>query len=73
MGFFLNSSRLLKDFRKKYNMPRHAMHLMQDYFWKVFHMHTNLICNLYAHLCWQKNYSCKKWVLHVTHDFILCP
>jgi hypothetical protein len=22
-GFFLNSSRILKDFRKKYNMPCH--------------------------------------------------
>jgi hypothetical protein len=51
-GFFLNSSRLLKDFRK-YNMPCHAMHPMQDYFWNVFHMHGKLICNLYALLCWQ--------------------
>jgi hypothetical protein len=32
-GFFLISSRLLKDFRKiKYAMPCHAMHPMQDHF-----------------------------------------
>jgi hypothetical protein len=29
-------------------MPCHAMHPMQDYFRKVFHMHGKLICNLYA-------------------------
>jgi hypothetical protein len=34
-GFFLNSSRLLKDFRK-YNMPCHAMHPMQDLFLESF-------------------------------------
>jgi hypothetical protein len=33
-GFFLNSSRLLKDFRKKCNMPCHAMHPIQDLFLK---------------------------------------
>jgi hypothetical protein len=27
-------------------------------------MHGKLICNLYSLLCWQKIYSCKKWVLH---------
>jgi hypothetical protein len=27
-------------------------------------MHYNLICILYALLCGQKFYSCKKWVLH---------
>jgi hypothetical protein len=27
---------------------------MQDLFWKLFHMHGKLICNLYALLCWQK-------------------
>jgi hypothetical protein len=31
----------------------HAMHPMQDYFWKVFHTHGKLICNLYALLRWQ--------------------
>jgi hypothetical protein len=41
------------------------MHPMQDYFWKDFYMHGKLICNLYALLCWQKFYSCKKWVLHI--------
>jgi hypothetical protein len=25
-------------------MPCHAMHPMQDYFWKVFHKYYNLIC-----------------------------
>jgi hypothetical protein len=38
---------------EKYNMPCHAMHPMQDYFWKVFHMYGKLMCNLYALLCWQ--------------------
>jgi hypothetical protein len=57
--FLLNSSRLLKNFRKKYNMSCHVMHPMQDYFWKIFHMHDKLICNIYALLYWQKNYSCK--------------
>jgi hypothetical protein len=28
-------------------------------------MYYNLICNLYALLCGQKFYSCKKWVLHL--------
>jgi hypothetical protein len=43
-GFFLNSSRLLKDFRK--NIICHAMQcaLYKIYFWKVFHMNYNLIC-----------------------------
>jgi hypothetical protein len=35
-------------------MPCDTMHLMKDLFWKVFHMHGKLICNLYALLCWQK-------------------
>jgi hypothetical protein len=30
VGIFLNSSRLLEDFRKKYNMPCPAMHPMED-------------------------------------------
>jgi hypothetical protein len=34
-GFFLNSSRLLKDFRK-YDMPCHAMHPIQDLFFEGF-------------------------------------
>jgi hypothetical protein len=34
-------------------MPCHAMHALQDYFWKVFHMHGKLVCKLYALLCWQ--------------------
>jgi hypothetical protein len=43
---------------------------MRDYFWKVFHMHSKFICHLYALLCWQKIYSCKKWVLQMarSHD-----
>jgi hypothetical protein len=28
-------------------------------------MHGKLIGNLYALLCWQKNYSWKKWLLHI--------
>jgi hypothetical protein len=39
-GFFLNSSRLLKDFRKKYNMPCHAMHPIQDLFLESFFICT---------------------------------
>jgi hypothetical protein len=34
-------------------MPCHAMHPMQDYFWKDFYMHNKSICNLYALLYWQ--------------------
>jgi hypothetical protein len=43
--FFLNSSRLLKDFKKIYIIC-HAMQctLYKIYFWKVFHMNYNLIC-----------------------------
>jgi hypothetical protein len=37
--------------------------LYKIYFWKVFHMHYNLICILYALLCGQKFYSYKKWLL----------
>jgi hypothetical protein len=35
MRIFLNSSRLLKDFRK-YNMPCHAMHSIQGLFLESF-------------------------------------
>jgi hypothetical protein len=42
--------------------------LYKIYFWKVFHMYYNLICILYALLCGQKNYSCKKWVLQRLSD-----
>jgi hypothetical protein len=59
MGIFLASSRILE----KYNMPCHAMHPMQDYFWKDFYMHDESICNLYALLCWQNFILAKKWVL----------
>jgi hypothetical protein len=38
--------------------------LYKIYFWEVFHMYYNLICILYALLCGQKFYSCKKWVLY---------
>jgi hypothetical protein len=50
--FFLNFSRLLKDFRKIKNaMPCNASYAR--FFWKDFYMHNNSICNLYALLCWQ--------------------
>jgi hypothetical protein len=53
MGIFLNSSRLVKDFRKiKYAMPYNASYAIL-FFWKDFYTHVNLICNLYALLCWQ--------------------
>jgi hypothetical protein len=43
-GFFLNSSRLLKNFRKiKYAMPCNASYT-RFIFLKVFHMNYNLIC-----------------------------
>jgi hypothetical protein len=31
----------------------HAMHPMQDFFGRIFICTTDLICNLYALLCWQ--------------------
>jgi hypothetical protein len=66
-GFFLNSSRLLKDFRKKYNMPCHAMHPIQDFIFGKFFIWTTIwYAFLYALLVAQKSYSCKKWVLHVS-------
>jgi hypothetical protein len=58
--FFLNSSMIFKDFRKKYNM---SCHPMQDYFWKYFYMHDKFDIQ---HICTSmlaKFYSCKKWVL----------
>jgi hypothetical protein len=56
MSIFLNSSRLFKDFRKiEYAMPCHAMHPMQYYFWKVFHMLRKLRCNLYV-LLYRQNF-----------------
>jgi hypothetical protein len=58
--FFLISSRILKDFRKKkYNIPCHAMHPMQDDFWKDFYMHSKSICTSML----AKFYPCKKRVL----------
>jgi hypothetical protein len=61
--FFLNSSRLLKDFRK-IKHACHAMHPMQDYFfWKDFYLHGKLICNLYALLCW-RNFILAKSRMH---------
>ncbi|WP_428025516.1 hypothetical protein, partial [Arcobacter sp.] len=39
MRIFLNSSRLLKDFRKN-NMPCHAMHPIQDLFFERFFIYT---------------------------------
>jgi hypothetical protein len=50
--FFLNSSRLFKDFRKiKYVMPCNASYARL--FLEGFYMHDKLICNLYALLYWQ--------------------
>jgi hypothetical protein len=49
-------------------MPCHTMHPIQDlFFWKVFHMYYNLICNFFIStpIC-TKFYSCKKWVLQKT-------
>jgi hypothetical protein len=44
--------------------------LYKIYFWKVFQMYYNLICILYALLCGQKFYSCKKWVLHYRNQHV---
>jgi hypothetical protein len=54
MRIFLNSSRLLKDFRK--NITCHAMQciLYKIYFWKVFHMYYNLICIFICTPMWIK-------------------
>jgi hypothetical protein len=50
-------------------MPCHAMHPMQDLFWKVFHMYGKLICIIYALLCWQ-NFILKKWVLQIAMNLV---
>jgi hypothetical protein len=63
MGIFPKFFYASQGFLEKYNMPYLAMHPMQVLFWKVFHMHGKLICNLYAFLCWQNFIFCKKWVL----------
>jgi hypothetical protein len=53
MRIFLNSSRLLMDFRKiYYAMPCNASYT-RLIFGKVFHMYCKLICISYALLCWQ--------------------
>jgi hypothetical protein len=51
-GFSLNSSRILKDFRK--NAICHAMKctLCKIIFERIFICKTNSISNLYALLCW---------------------
>jgi hypothetical protein len=49
MRIFLNSSRLLKDFRKKYNMPCHAMHLIQDLFLESFSYVLQCDMHFYMH------------------------
>jgi hypothetical protein len=50
-GFFLNSSRLLKEFRKiKGAMPCNASY-SRLFLWKDFYIHDKLICILYALLC----------------------
>jgi hypothetical protein len=70
-GFFLNSSRPPR-ILEKYNMPCHAMHPMQDLFWKVFHMYGKLI---FYHICTPmlaKFDSCKKWVLQIAMN-LGCP
>jgi hypothetical protein len=50
-GFFLNSSRLLKEFRKiKGAMPCNASYA-RLFLWKDFYIHDKLICILYVLLC----------------------
>jgi hypothetical protein len=50
-GFFLNSFRLFKDFRKiKYAISCNASY--GRIFLEGFHIHNKLICNLYALLYW---------------------
>jgi hypothetical protein len=51
-GFLLNSSRILKDFRKNYNMSCYAMHPMHIILGRIFICTANLICNIYVLLCW---------------------
>jgi hypothetical protein len=60
-GFLLNSSRLLKDFTKK--ITCHAMHPMQDYFWKDFYMRDKFDMQPICTYMLAKFYYCKKWVL----------
>jgi hypothetical protein len=55
----LGSSRILE----KYNKQCHAMHPMQDYFWKDFYMHNKFDMQPICTSMLAKFYSCKKWVL----------
>jgi hypothetical protein len=48
-------------------MPCHAMHPMQDYFWKVFHKYYNLICIFYMH-----SYLHKIFILVKSGCYNLC-
>jgi hypothetical protein len=63
-GFFLNFSRLLKDFRKiKYAMPCNAMHPMQDYFLEGFLYARQFDMQSICTPMLTKFYFYKKWVL----------
>jgi hypothetical protein len=70
-GFFLNSSKLLKDFRK--NIICHAMQciLYKIYFWKGFSYVLQIDMHLICAPMLTKFYSCKKWVLHTSTSKIL--
>jgi hypothetical protein len=48
---------------EKYNMPCHAMHPMQDYFWKDFYIHDKFDMQPICTSMLVKFYSCKKQVL----------
>jgi hypothetical protein len=51
---------------EKYNMPCHAMHPIQDLFLEGFSYVLQFDMHFYMHSYLdKKNYSCKKWVLHV--------
>jgi hypothetical protein len=63
-GFFLNSSSILKDFRKiQYAMPCNAMHPKQYYYWKDFYMQGKFDMQPICTSALAKFYSCEKWVL----------
>jgi hypothetical protein len=67
-GFFLNSSRILKDFRKKYAMQ---CILCKIIFARIFLYARQIVCNLFALLCWKKISSCQKVGVTLKNEEIL--
>jgi hypothetical protein len=53
-------------------MPCHAMHPIQDLFLESFSYLQQFDMHFYMHSYLdKKNYSCKKWVLHMSMSLVL--